>query len=62
MFKGGTSAGRLSVCYLAFKMIGFGLLRGHSITDGNLNVFVFSFSTIVVDRPINKNTVSFCLT
>lgn len=34
-----------------------GLPRGHGITDGNLNVFVFCLNTILVDRFINRNTV-----
>lgn len=34
-----------------------GLLRGHGITDGNLNVCVFCLNTILVDRLINRNTV-----
>lgn len=38
-------------------MIRYGLLRGHGVTDGNLNVFVFCLNIILVDRLINKNTV-----
>ncbi len=60
-WKWGTNPGVITVCYLASKMIRYSLLQGHSITDGNLNVFMFCLNTSLIDRPIHKITVSFCL-
>lgn len=60
--KKGTSPGSVTVCYLALWNDQVWSAEGsHSITDGNLNVCMFCFNTILVDRPVNKNTVSFCL-